>query len=168
MKFADIKNEGDMRTWVGAQLKLLKGISIEWVEPNTLHGSSIGLPDLNIKFESKKVSVELKYLFVTRKGIKWKVRPVQRRFHHITAKAGGRSALLCVISDAGNSLVVVRGDKVPLRDYASDKDSGCPNGKADIVVLEESSETTIMLDVCELLFNDDFWSREHWRNSYAH
>lgn len=133
MKLTDIHSETDLRNWLTTNTDR----SIEWIEPGRF-GSSEGLPDC--KFEG--VGLELKYLEQTRKGIKWKVRPAQRRYHHMNVLKGGHSALLA-FTDKTHELLLVRGDHIPLRDYAVDKESGCAHG---LVILEKINSWSIQED----------------------
>jgi hypothetical protein len=164
MKLSNVENENDVRKWLSQHLKVLKGVSYQWIEPNVMLGSTMGAPDINIKFDRRTVGLELKFLEVTNKGIKWTVRPVQRRYHHMLARAGGRSALMGIVHDELNTLILVRGDKIPLRDYASHPDSGCPNGKASIVHIgnDLDNEQDMVLTMLELLFSEEFWKFKDW------
>ena len=76
-----------------------------------IYGSTVGVPDCKMSYDKNTVGLELKYLVTNRKGIKWEVRPAQRRYHHMHAKSGGRSALLAYIA-ANSELVLVRGDHI--------------------------------------------------------
>jgi hypothetical protein len=163
MQLENINGEGDLRRWLGAQLKLLAGVNYHWIEPNILLGSTVGAPDIEVGFDNKKIGLELKYLEVKRKGIKWTVRPVQRQYHHSLARRGGRSAILAIVNDKNeNTLILVRGDKVPLRDYSSHPQSGCIDGKCDITrILPEIDDKETVLTTLELLFSEEYWDPDH-------
>jgi hypothetical protein len=163
MKLENINSEGNLRRWFGDILKGLAGVTHKWVEPNTLLGSAIGAPDIDVGFDRKKVGLELKYLYVLRKGIKWTVRPAQRSYHHMLARRGGRSALLAIVNDKNiNTLILVRGDKIPLRDYASHPSSGCIDGRCDITrILPETDDRETVLTMLEILFSEEYWGEDH-------
>jgi hypothetical protein len=158
MKLENIDSEGDLRAWLRANISACEGrVKIEWIEPS-LYGSSIGMPDCKIVTEDKSVGLELKCLPMTRKGIKWIVRPAQRRYHRMTALRGGRSALLAYVN---SDLLLVRGDHVPLRNYASDPSSGVLSD--DIIInnlsylmIDRDRQTIFNLE--SMLFHDEsFW-----------
>jgi hypothetical protein len=149
VKLENIVDEGGLRHWLRDNCRL----QLEWVEPSK-YGSSVGAPDVKITHGSDVVGLELKCLTRTRKGIKWTVRPAQRRYHRMTALHGGRSAVLASID---GELVLVRGGDVPLRDYASDPDSGCPNGEV------ATFGVRTMPELEELLFGE----RRLWRPAFA-
>ena len=168
MQLANIDSEGDLRAWLRSNIHQCEGrVKIEWIEP-TLRGSSTGVPDCKIVSEDKSVGLELKCLSMTRKGIKWIVRPAQRRYHRMTALRGGRSALLAYIIDISD-LVLVRGDHVPLRNYASDPSSGVDGDDAIInnlsyFSIDKDRQTIFNLE--EMLFhNSDFWKIKDKVNS---
>jgi hypothetical protein len=160
VKLENIKSETDLRNWLTEWVGECCGrVTIEWVEPS-LYGSSVGAPDCKIKSEGISVGLELKYLECTRKGIKWKVRPAQRRYHHMGMRSGQKSALLAWIKQT-SKLVLVRGDHIPLRDYSTDKESGCAHG---LVIMEElnyhsiKSDTQAIFNLEDLLFGlDKVW-----------
>jgi hypothetical protein len=123
LKLNDISSEPDLRQWLRDHIDWAEGrLKLTWIEPS-IYGSSVGQPDCTISSEGEKIGVELKYLLKTRKGIKWTVRPSQRRYHHMHMRNGGKSALLAYIP-AENRLILVRGNNIPLRDYISDPASG--------------------------------------------
>jgi hypothetical protein len=168
MQFQNITSEGDLRTWMRSNISECEGrVKIEWIEPS-LYGSSIGMPDCKIVSEDKSIGLELKYLELTRKGIRWTVRPVQRRYHRMLAIRGGRSALLAYIAGI-KELVLVRGDHVPLRNYASDPNSGVEGDDAIVNNLSYFSidkDRQTMFNLEEMLFhNSDFWKIKDKVNS---
>ena len=157
MKLLEVASEGDLRYWIQEWIFECNGrLSLEWVEP-MMYGSTVGAPDCKIKFANQSVGLELKYLVSTKKGIKWTVRPAQRRYHHMNVRNGGRSALLAWIA-AKEELVLVRGDHIPLRDYASDKESGCAHGLVKLDSLGMSDKQAIF-SLEKLIFNDEYWER---------
>lgn len=162
MKLQDINKEDDLRHWVKDHLSYCEGrVTIDWIEP-AMFGSSVGQPDVQFKSEDTKIGIELKYLLRTKKGIKWTLRPAQRRYHHMTAKAGGKSAILAYIP-ASNKLILCRGDHVPLRDYARDPDSGCVNGEAlflEINYFSVDPNKNAMLVLEKVLFHSTFWEKK--------
>jgi hypothetical protein len=126
MNIEDIASESDLRDWLRTNIHYCNGrLKLDWVEPS-IYGSTVGQSDVNIISGYEKIGVELKYLLTTRKGIKWTLRPAQRRYHHMHMKKGGKSALLAYIPAEGD-LRLVRGDKIPLRNYISDPGSGYEN-----------------------------------------
>lgn len=161
MKLNEIVSENDLRYWLQEWIFECEGrMSLEWVEP-MIYGSTVGAPDCKIKYEDKTVGIELKYLLSTKKGIKWTLRPAQRRYHHMNMHKGGRSALLAYVPASGE-LVLVRGDHIPLRDYARDPDSGCIGGKVRAQHLNFFSldiDKQAIFELERLLFLDEFWSR---------
>ena len=118
-----IENETDLRHWLRDNIG--PKISIQWIEPSK-YGSSIGQPDCTISYGTTKISLELKVWDLTRNGIRCKMRPVQRRWHHVNNRNGTLTAVLAYVKD--QYIILVRGDHVPLRDYASDPNSGCKGG----------------------------------------
>ena len=164
MKISDIASETDLRNWLDEWISTCEGrIHMEWIEP-AKYGSSVGAPDAKLIADRQSVGLELKYLLTTRKGIKWTVRPAQRRYHHMLGRTGGRSALLAYIP-ASNELCLVRGNNIPLRDYSKDPDSGCAQGK---VTKWELNYGTVYPDRQAiynledyLFYNDNFWSMKY-------
>jgi hypothetical protein len=105
-----------------------------------------------MKCGSEKVDVELKYLERTRKGTKFTLRPSQRRFHHISMKNKIKTSLLAVerVNDR-NILFLVRGDHIPLRDYASDPDSGCANGEVIRTIISRNGNDRDAINKLKML-----------------
>lgn len=158
MKLCDIKNEDDLREWLREQAPIIIDVELQWVEPAM--GSSVGSADVIMKRRGVKIDVELKYLERTRKGTKFTVRPAQRRFHHMSMKRGGKTCLLAVEKcDDGNSLFIVRGDNIPLRDYASDPDSGCKQGFDQRWLLNFNGRDVVAIaNLKKILFQEEnFW-----------
>ena len=161
MKLKDILSEGDLRQWLRTQAPRV-GIDLQWVEP-ALYGSSVGAPDVIMKHSvDVPISIELKILLQMKKGIKFTLRPAQRRWHHMGKKY---SALLFVELNTVNKLWLVRGDKIPLRDYASHKDSGCKDGICDMWIInrvDTFSDESVMRYLKFLLFGVEshFWIGE--------
>ena len=158
MKLNDILGEDHLREWIRENSKPL-GIGLQWVEPN-IHGSSVGAPDVIMKCDGVEIPIELKLLLRMKKGIKFTLRPSQRRYHHMGMKKGQKSALLFVEGSSNNKLWLVRGDKIPLRDYPTHPASGCEDGKCDMFLVSQSkSDINIMMYLKHLLFIDDiFWT----------
>jgi hypothetical protein len=168
MKLENIKNEPDLREWLRTHIKECEGrVKIEWVEPN-LYGSSIGAPDCKLNSEDKTIGLELKFLNMTRKGIKWLVRPGQRRWHRMHAIKGGRSALLACIAGK-NDIILVRGDHVPLRNYSIDPNSGVAGddfitNNLSYLMIDRDRQTIFNLE--SMLFHDEsFWEIKDKVNS---
>jgi hypothetical protein len=140
-----MENELQLRHWLAEQLS--PPITIQWIEPGR-YGSSIGAADCNVKCGLVLVSLELKIWETTKKGVKCKMRPVQRRWHHVSMRKGQRTA---VLASVGNYIILVRGDHVPLRDYAIDKNSGVEDGELIFV--------SIFMDLDRYLFDESygFW-----------
>lgn len=122
----NIHVEADLRKWLGDVCRQNK-IAIQWVEPGP-YGSSIGAPDAHLTFKGQSVSLELKRFKVTvAKGICCTLRPVQRRWHHVNYNNGTKCAVLAELDT--EAVILIRGDHVPLRDYACYPNSGCEDGK---------------------------------------
>ena len=157
MILVNVKDETDLREWLGEWAETMKDVSIQWVEPSKF-GSTTGAGDAIVKCGNSRVDLELKYLYKTRNGIKFTLRPSQRRYHRMTMKRGGQTALL-VIENGTKRLFLVRGDKVPLRDYASDAQSGTgPDEDITVTVAGNQNEREVALRLRELLFYDpDYW-----------
>jgi hypothetical protein len=165
MKLDDIASEQNLREWMRDWIHVCEGrLKLEWIEPN-IYGSTVGGPDVKVTYEHTMIGLELKYLTTSRKGIKWAVRPAQRRYHHMLARRGGRSALLAYVGGA-QEFILVRGDDIPLRDYASSPSSGCKEGVVKTWPLNYFSVDTdksSMFNLEDLLFNnEDFWQRDTW------
>jgi hypothetical protein len=157
MLLKDITSENDLRSWLKEHH--MKGVTFQWVEPSPLIGSAVGAADVIMKLDDQKVDVELKYLVRKIRGIKFTLRPSQRRFHHSSMRKGGHTALLFI--EAGvKRLWIIRGDKVPLRDYASDPDSGCVNGVADMWPLVGFDDSATIMQLRNILFDRAFWRLE--------
>jgi hypothetical protein len=157
MKLIDIRNETDLREWLRDQS--MPGVTRQWVEPSPLLGSDIGCADVILKYGEARVDLELKYLYRTRNGIKYLVRPSQRRFHHMTMRRGGRTAMLFIL-DETQELYLMRGDHIPLRNYASHPESGCVDGKEIVTKFAKEPDGVIALLIKYLLFlSADFWAR---------
>lgn len=161
MRLNEIASEGDLRYWLQEWISECRDrLNLEWVEP-MIYGSTVGAPDCKIKHQDSTIGLELKYLLSTKKGIKWTLRPAQRRYHHMNIKQGGRSALLAYIP-ATSQLVLVRGDHIPLRDYASDPDSGCKDGLVrcqhlNFFTLDTDKQAIFELET--VLFDSHFWEK---------
>jgi hypothetical protein len=159
MKLSEINSEDDLRMWLREKVPVISDVEFQWVEPN-MYGSTIGAGDLILKRLGVKVDLELKYLVRTRRGTKFTIRPAQRRFHHMSMKRGGKTALLAIEKrDGKNSLFIVRGDHIPLRNYANDPESGCIGGYDQrwFVNLNEHDADTIVI-LKRLLFTEpNFW-----------
>jgi hypothetical protein len=150
-----ISSENDLRTWLHDVAPLMKGVKLQWVEPS-LYGSTVGAGDLIMKMRDIKVDVELKYLHRTYKGIKFTLRPAQRRFHHSSMRRGNKTCLLFVLSTT-RQMFLVRGDKLPLRDYASHIDSGCEGGKLDSWAICGATNEDLVYHIIRIVFGQDFW-----------
>jgi hypothetical protein len=163
MTLKDILSEGDLRKWLSEHAPHVK-VALQWVEPS-LYGSSIGAPDVIMAHGVDiPVSVELKVLMRMTKGIKFTVRPAQRRWHHMGMRTGRRSALLFIELASNNKLWLMRGDKIPLRDYASHPDSGCELGLSDMwqVNALKINDLSCMEYLKSLLFihESKFWTHK--------
>lgn len=163
MKLVNINKENDLRSWLREYVGLCEGrIQVKWIEPGP-YGSTVGAPDAELSNKQRTVGVELKYLVTTRKGIRWDVRPAQRRYHHMHARKGGRSALVAYIP-ATHKLLLVRGDHIPLRDYSSDPDSGvrgCVDAnityQLNLFNSQEDRQTILELEK-KLFYDISYWS----------
>jgi hypothetical protein len=150
VKLINISSETDLREWLTEQANYDTSTSLQWVEPAKF-GSTTGACDAIMKHRDHRVDLELKYLYRTRKGIKFTVRPSQRRYHRMTMKRGGRTALLCV-ENGSKRLFLVRGDHVPLRDYASDFAAQCGPDEDITMTVPHFDEIII-----RLFYDSDYW-----------
>lgn len=140
--------ENELRAYVNSLIRGT-GINVQWVEPGRF-GSTMGAADCILKLGVMSISLELKIWEVTRNGIRCEMRPVQRQWHHNTMKNGGRCAVLFNLKGT-TEMGLVRGDHVPLRPYASDKMSGCHDGKL---------RHMRFFGDFRWLMDDDFWTRD--------
>jgi hypothetical protein len=161
MKLADIMNEDDLRTWLREQAPIIIDVSLQWVEP-AMYGSSVGCADVILKHKREKVDVELKYLECMKKGIKFTLRPSQRRFHHMSMRRGHKTSLLAVANIFNkNVMFLMRGYHIPLRDYASDPSSGCADGIIIRRILNEKADVLAISQLKSVLFNDlSYWEEK--------
>jgi hypothetical protein len=164
MNIENITTENDLRDWLRDNIHYCQGrLTLKWIEPSK-YGSSVGQPDCKISKGSDEIGVELKYLLTTRNGIKWTIRPSQRRYHYMHMRNGGKSALLAYIP-ADNRLILIRGNKIPLRDYANHPDSGCIDGKVDtswrINMAPGQPDRNAILLLEEYLFNRPWFWKDH-------
>lgn len=134
MEINDVKSENNLRTWLDEQIDWWnrgerKRIRLDWIEP--AFGSTNGQPDALVRYDGEAYGFELKHFQITKKGVCYKIRPAQRRYHYLgVTRDKKRSIILATINRTiDNQLVVIRGDHVPFRDYASDPASRCPDGK---------------------------------------
>lgn len=156
--------ELDLRHWLRDRVgESGRKYTVKWIEPSKW-GSSVGQPDCRLTCGRESVDVELKHLYLKTKGIEWKVRPVQRRYHHMGMREGRRSALLASVEMKKGLviLILIRGDKIPLRDYASHPDSGCANGREEYDWLGKENALLGLKpnefgDMCEKLFSKEWW-----------
>jgi hypothetical protein len=167
MKLQDINSEDDLRVWLREQAPVIIDVEFQWIEPN-MYGSTIGAGDLVLKRQGVKIDLELKYLERTRRGTKFTIRPAQRRFHHMSMKRGAKTSLLAVEKiDGCNSLFLVRGDHIPLRNYASNPESGCPNGDDRRWNINRtiftSTDTTSIQRLKSILFQEP----QYWKDLVA-
>jgi hypothetical protein len=160
MNIADIKSELDLRHWL-AEYKKFK---IDWVEPG-LYGSSMGAPDCKVHYYDWIISLELKIFVQNKYGIKCSVRPSQRRWHYQHMRTGGRSAILAFVfgshktSSDCDKLILIRGDNIPWRDYASHPESHCKDGRLNYRLVGNMFDDNVKahneLEKC--LFQHYFW-----------
>ena len=115
--------EGDLRDWVR---RAWPGDSdLVWVEAG--RGGTVGLPDVNLPIAMRRGSVhnparlpvELKHWEQTRYGVRAEMRPAQRRYHIMEARAGRRSAILASVtrSDGDFDTVLIPNHLCPLEPY---------------------------------------------------
>jgi hypothetical protein len=157
MFLPNINSETDLRSWLREVAPMMKGVTLQWVEPS-LYGSTIGAGDVIMKKNDIKIDVELKYLHKTIKGTKVTLRPAQRRFHHSSMRRGNKTCLLYVLATTARQMFLVRGDKIPLRDYSSHPDSGCIGGKLDTWPICCATNEELAFQLTHILFGQDFWS----------
>jgi hypothetical protein len=150
MLLININDETDLREWLGEWAYFMKDVEIQWVEP-AKYGSTTGVADAIVKCGNARVDLELKYLYKTRNGIKFTLRPAQRRYHRMTMLRGGQTSVLG-IENSTKRLFLVRGDKVPLRDYSMDAHS--KTGPDEEITVTVSGASHLR----ELLFYDNtYW-----------
>lgn len=128
----DITSEDDLRHWLAHQIlirneKNVMKIKLTWIEP--AFGSTIGAPDAQIDYAGQSFGFELKHFHRLTRGVFYKIRPVQRRYHVMGFRGGKKLLIMATIANENsNELVLIRGDNVPLRDYCDIKGSGCQKG----------------------------------------
>lgn len=138
VEIRDIREEQHLRQWLSEQVNTYNNKNVEkvdhiWIEP--AFGSSVGVPDASLSFRGLSYGVELKHFEVNSKGVLYKIRPVQRRFHVMGVRNGKRLLVLATVAQpSGNQLVMIRGDRLPLRDYAFMEGSGCEEGIVQTVI----------------------------------
>ena len=145
MEQQNINLELDLRHWLKENVD--KKARIQWIEPGK-YGSSIGAPDCYVHLGHEKVGIETKYFVEKRRGIMCKVRPVQRRWHHIAYQGGTKCAILAAVVGVNGEkfIILIRGDKVPKRDYADDESSGCKNGKLEMSIVTKENLNRLLFD----------------------
>jgi hypothetical protein len=106
-------NESDIRHW----LREAFGEGLQWVE--AARGGTVGQPDVLMPTKFGKLPVELKFWSRTRKGIRAEIRPTQRRFHILEARAGRRTAFIVGLqaNEKDLSLFAFPGHRAPLEPY---------------------------------------------------
>lgn len=138
MQIQQVKAEDNLRKWLSGQVanwNLFHGDKVrhDWIEP--AFGSSMGIPDCALQYQGQTWAIELKHWYRLRDGVQYKVRPVQRRYHHINYNAGKKCLIMATVVTASyNELVLIRGDNVPLRDYCVMQGSGCNQGIKQTIV----------------------------------
>lgn len=158
MNIHSIEVELNLRHWLRDAAALwntnnVDQVGIEWIEP--AFGSSPGIPDCRIVFKKKSVEIELKHLNMKKRGIEWKIRPLQRRYHVMGAKEGKRTAILSTVNYCGrNNLILIRGDRVPLRDYEDIEDSG---GKVNYQIIEGDNEMERFRMFMRYILMETYW-----------
>lgn len=141
MEISAISSEQDLRQWLSEQVKTWnknhqEKVGHVWIEPG--FGSTNGIPDASLSFRSLEYGVELKHFKVTAKGVCYKIRPVQRRYNVMGVRNGKRLFVLATIDRTNyNELVMIRGDKVPLRDYCCELGSGCETSISQTIIPHE-------------------------------
>lgn len=141
--------ENELRKWLADTCWPL--LDVQWVEPGR-YGSTQGAADAIVRDGVMDVALELKIWERKRRGIKCVMRPVQRQWHHKMMRRGNKCAVLFNVKDT-DEIYLLRGDRVPWRDYADDQYSRCVDGQLRLTVVQD--------DFQQLLFNNDdryhFW-----------
>jgi hypothetical protein len=115
--------ESDLRSW----LREVWGEGLQWVE--AARGGTTGQPDVLLPLKFGRLPVELKVWGVTRKGIRAEIRPAQRRYHILEARAGRRTAFLVAVDypdDETAELFVFPGSLMPVEPYGRLRMDGLP------------------------------------------
>jgi hypothetical protein len=138
MDIQDINSEQMLRDWLAMNIVAWNALHVdkvghEWIEPT--FGSSMGISDAKVSYRAVTWGVELKHWYERREGVNYKIRPVQRRYNVMGVKSGRKLLIMATVVKAGYvDLVLIRGDKAPLRDYCNIKGSGCEDGIEQTIV----------------------------------
>lgn len=156
MNIQDIASEQHLRDWLTREYNTWNihnrnQVAIDWIEPS--YGSTMGISDCKLSYKRTTTGLELKHLYERKAGVCYKIRPVQRRYNVMGTKAGKRLLIFAsVVIQNRVELVMIRGDRTPLRDYCSMQGSGCESGVIQTVVPLYSSFSFIL----------DTITDEHW------
>jgi len=158
MNVQDIKSEQNLRDWLGSEVINWnragnKKVGLDWIEPT--FGSSMGISDCAITYSGATFGVELKHLYARRDGaVCYKIRPVQRRYNFMGVKAGRKLLLFASVAKGGTiELVLIRGDKLPLRDYCHMEGSGCETHLEQVIL----RLTTPFSHFLRTITDNDWW-----------
>lgn len=85
------------------------GESVTWVEPG--RGGTVGAADCWLPIRGAWIGAELKDGEAVGAGVRFDMRPAQRRWHHRAAKEGAPS---CVLIRLGDDVLGLQGARYPL------------------------------------------------------
>ena len=132
--------EGLLRDWLRSTMGDVS--NIDWVEPS--RGSSVGLPDCNLRFGNVTIPVELKAWKVIKGQIKGEMRPAQIRYHFMAAREKRRTAILYSIPSAvGFDVFLLPGKYVPLADKVVNREASQPVGTKELCDYKLLSRTIL-------------------------
>lgn len=159
MYIQEISSEQNLREWTTQEVGIwnannLAKVTLDWIEPT--FGSSMGISDASIGYNGNTFGFELKHLYERKAGVCYKIRPVQRRFNVMGFKSGKKLLIFAsVVSEDKTELVLIRGDKVPLRDYCYMDGSNCKYGITQTVVPHLNPFSFIL----HTINKPDWWTR---------
>lgn len=113
-----IKNEDGLRWAFRKIFPAERGFLIRWIEP--AWGSTTGIPDAELSNGDDRLPVELKYWFMTEKGVEAKMRPMQRQYHKLEAMNNRKSLImfaLCRQKFAEVDIYILPGRYAPMEKH---------------------------------------------------
>lgn len=110
-----IQSENDLRLWCKKVFRHF-GVQLAWQEPG--FGGLAGIADMVVSCSNWRLPMELKFWPCNTKGIRTEVRPLQRQYHMLEARAGRKTAFLWATVMDGYSIVfILPGRHVPMGTY---------------------------------------------------
>jgi len=135
------------------KIKSIMGKDILWVEPS--FGSTVGLPDCELRFDGKTFPVELKFWKVTRFGLKCELRPAQIRYHVVSARTKIKTAILFAYALAGSEsdyvMYLLSNRKCPKENYAVKIE------QAEFIGYRSDDARIMKRRIQNILDNEGFW-----------